>query len=340
MQQRYCRRLTAYACECYTGSQGTPAPPGAHGEQAMADLSVEILGLRFANPVLPAAGPTVWDGNAMLSCVAGGAGGIVSKTISTSGAIVPQPCMAEVRRASMLNTELWAEYPPEQYIEHEYAIARQAGVPLIISLGYTPDQIAALAPRVRPFADALELSTHYVGNDPRPMQQAIIAAKRSVSVPVLVKMSPFRDVVSGARAALEAGADGLVAVNSFGPAFGLDLESALPVMGSKDGYGWLSGPAIKPLGLRCVYDIARITDKPIFAVGGISRGLDAIEYIMAGASAVQVCTAAILRGPGVYGRSAREISDWLDKHGHRSVNEIRRLAVDAGPPLGAWHPVF
>ena len=191
----------------------------------MADLSVEILGLRFANPVLPAAGPTVWNGKAMLACVAGGAGGIVSKTISTSGAIVPQPCMAEVGRASLLNTELWAEYPPEQYIEHEYAIARQAGVPLIISLGYTPDQVAALAPRVRPFADALELSTHYVGDDPRPMQEAIRAAKRAVSVPVFVKMSPFRDVVSGARAALAAGADGLVAVNSFGPAFGLDIET-------------------------------------------------------------------------------------------------------------------
>ena len=136
----------------------------------MADLCVDILGLRFANPVLPAAGPTVWDGKAMRACVAGGAGGLVSKTISTTGATVPQPCMAEVGRAAMLNTELWAEYPPEQYIEHEYAIARQAGVPLIISLGYTPDQVAAIAPRVKPFADAIELSTHYIGDDPRPMQ--------------------------------------------------------------------------------------------------------------------------------------------------------------------------
>lgn len=293
----------------------------------MADLSVEILGLRFANPVLPAAGPTVWNGQAMLDCVAGGAGGIVSKTISTTGAATPQPCMAEVGRASLLNTELWAEYPPEQYIEHEYAIARQAGVPLIISLGYTAEQIAALAPRVRPFADALELSTHYVGDDTRPMQDAIRAAKRAVDVPVFVKMSPFRDVVAGARAALAAGADGLAAVNSFGPAFGLDIETGMPVMGSKEGYGWLSGAALKPLGLRCVYDIAQITDKPILAVGGVSHGLDAIEYMMAGASAVQVCTAAILRGPQVHGKIARDMSAWLDEHGYTSVSQIKGLAL-------------
>lgn len=307
----------------------------------MADLSVEICGLRFANPVLPAAGPTVWDGKAMLACVAGGAGGIVSKTISTTGAIVPQPCMAEVGRANMLNTELWAEYPPEQYIEHEYAIARQAGVPLIISLGYTPDQVAALAPRVRPFADALELSTHYVGDDPRPMQEAVRAAKRAVAVPVFVKMSPFRDVVSGARAALAAGADGIVAVNSFGPAFGLDIETGMPVMGSKEGYGWFSGGGLKPLGLRCVYDIAQITDKPIFGVGGVGHGLDAIEYMMTGASAVQVCTAGILRGPEVHGRIAQGMSDWLDRHGYASVNDIRGRALPAEPQIGrAWHPVF
>lgn len=306
----------------------------------MADLAVEIVGLRFANPVLPAAGPTVWDGKAMLACVAGGAGGLVSKTISTTGAIVPQPCMAEVGRANMLNTELWAEYPPEQYIEHEYAIARQAGVPLIISLGYTADQVAALAPRVRPFADALELSTHYVGDEVGPMQDAIRAAKRALDIPVFVKMSPFRDVVSGARAALAAGADGLVAVNSFGPAFGLDIETAFPLMGSKDGYGWFSGAGLKPLGLRCVYDIAQITDKPIFGVGGVGRGLDAIEYMMAGASAVQVCTAGILRGPEVHGKIAREMSDWLDKHGYGSVGEIKGLALRQGRPPSPWHPVF
>ena len=294
----------------------------------MADLSVEFCGLKFRNPVLPAAGPPVWDGQAMLRCAEGGAGGLVSKTISTTAAVVPQPCMAAIGGGSMLNTELWSEYPPERFIEREFAIARQAGLPLIISLGYTADQIAELAPRVRPFADALELSTHYIGDDPRPMQEAIRAAKEAVDVPVFVKMSPFRDVRTAALAAQEAGVDGIVAVNSYGPCLGIDIETGLPLMGSKEGYGWLSGVALKAIALRCVFDIAQATpDLPIMGVGGIRRGTDAIEFFMAGASAVQVCTAAILKGPQIFGKIAHEINRWLDDHGYASPGEIRGLTI-------------
>ncbi|MFQ6015929.1 MAG: 4Fe-4S dicluster domain-containing protein [Anaerolineae bacterium] len=293
----------------------------------MANIEVEVCGLKFKNPVLSAAGPPGWDGQAMLRCVEGGAGGIVAKTISTTAAQVPQPCMAEYGRTSMLNTELWAEYPPEQYIEHEYPIARQAAVPLIISLGYSAEQIAELAPRVKPLADALELSTHYIGDDPGPMMEAIRAARAAVEVPVFVKLSPFRDMKAAALAAKEAGADGIVAVNSYGPCLGIDVESGLPLMGSREGYGWLSGPAIKAIALRCVFDIARTVDLPIVGVGGISRGVDAIEFFMAGASAVQICTAAILRGPAVYGKIVQEIETWLDTHGYKSLTDIQGLTV-------------
>jgi dihydroorotate dehydrogenase (NAD+) catalytic subunit len=99
------------------------------------------------------------------------------------------------------------------------------------------------------------------------------------------------------------------------------------LMGSKEGYGWLSGPAFKPLALRCVFDVARAVDLPIIGVGGITRGSDAIEFLMVGASAVGVCTAAILKGPAVFGKIAREISEWLDAHGYESVENVRGLAI-------------
>jgi dihydroorotate dehydrogenase subfamily 1 len=200
-------------------------------------------------------------------------------------------------------------------------------VPLIVSLGYTADQVAELAPRVRPFADALELSTHYIGDDPQPMVSAIRAAKDAVDAPVLVKFSPFRDVQRAAEAAQQAGADGIVAVNSYGPCFGIDIETGMPLMGSREGYGWLSGRAIKAIALRCVYDVARTVDLPIFGVGGISRGEDAIEFFMAGASAVQVCTAAILRGPQVYGSIVHQIDRWLDDHGYAGVRDVQGLTL-------------
>jgi dihydroorotate dehydrogenase (NAD+) catalytic subunit len=292
----------------------------------MADISVEIAGLHLANPVMPAAGPPGWNGEAMRACAQGGAGAIVAKTVSVWPAVVPTPNMARIP-GGFLNTELWSELPVEQFVEREYPVAKETGVPLVVSLGYTADEIAQLAPRVRPFADALELSTHYIGDDPAPMMAAIRAAKDAADVPVFVKLSPFRNMETAAQAAAEAGADGIVAVNSFGPCLGVDTETGQMLMGSKQGYGWLSGPALKPLALRCVFDVARAVDLPIIGVGGITRGSDAIEFLMVGASAVGVCTAAILKGPTVFGKIAREIDEWLDEHSYESVEGVRGLAI-------------
>lgn len=289
-------------------------------------IKVNFCGLTFRNPVLPAAGPPGRNGAALRRCAQGGAGGLVTKTISVGGARVPTPNMAAVRGA-FLNAELWSELPPTAWLERELPVARATGLSLIVSLGYSAEEIAALVPRFAPWADAFELSTHYIGDTPDPMIRAVQAAKAHTDRPVLVKLSPFRDVQRAAEAAQLAGADGLVAINSFGPAMAIDLESGRPVMGGERGYGWMSGPAIRPLAVRCVFDIARTVDLPVMGVGGVNSGADAVELIMAGAHAVQVCTAAILRGPAVLGQIADELAAWLTAHGYGSVGEIRGLAL-------------
>ena len=299
----------------------------AAGATPAVDLSVDICGIRFRNPILTAAGPPVQDGKAILACAEGGAGGLVTKTISRTAAAPAAPNMAEVSHG-FLNAELWSELPPEQWIEHEYAVARQAGLPLIVSLGYTAEDMADLAPRVRPFADALELSTHYIGEDAEPMVAAIRAARAAVDVPIFVKLSPLgREMRRAAEQAQAAGADAIVAINSFGPCLAIDIETGLPRMGGPDGYGWLSGPALKPLAVRCVHDVATAVDIPVIGCGGVSRGTDAIEMLMAGASAVQVCTAAIIKGPSVFGRIAEETADWLKRHGHTSPTEVTGVSL-------------
>ena len=290
----------------------------------MADISVRINGIEFPNPVMPAAGPTTKDGAMCQAAAKGGAGAIVTKTISVEPADVPRPCMAEIK-GGFLNTELWSELPKEVWLEHEYKLAKETGLPVIVGLGYTAEQISELAVLVKPYADALELSTHYVGNDISPIINALKAAKRAVDVPVWMKMSPHPNIQEIALAVEAAGADGLVMINSFGPCMGIDVETGLPLMGSSSGYGWLSGAAIKPLAIRCIYEAARVVKIPIIGVGGITSGRDIAEMLMAGASAVQVCTEAILRGPTVYGKLAQELNAFLDSHGYQSVAEIQGL---------------
>ena len=163
------------------------------------------------------------------------------------------------------------------------------------------------------------------------MVESIKAAKSVVDIPVMVKLSPQGDIAVSAEAAEKAGADGIVLINSFGPTLDIDLETGKPVMGSEDGYGWLSGEAIFPLALRCVYEAVSTVDIPVIAVGGISSGEEAVKMIMAGAEAVQVCTEAIVNGPQVYGEIAEEIDEYLEENGYSSLEEIRGMAQKNSP---------
>ncbi|WFD12281.1 4Fe-4S binding protein [Tepidibacter hydrothermalis] len=290
----------------------------------MAKINIDLCGMKLKNPIMPAAGPNVKDGEMCKKSIEGGAGAVVTKTISLLPADVPRPCMAEIK-GGFLNTELWSELSKEQWVEKEYKIAKEAGEPVIISMGYTEEQIREVAPLVKPFADAVELSTHYVGTDVTPIVRALKAAKEVLDVPVFMKMSPHTDIQKIAKAVEEAGADGLLMMNSYGPCMGIDVKTGYPIMGSQKGYGWLSGAAIKPIAVRCIYDVAQVVDIPIIGVGGVTNGLDAAEMIMAGASAVQVCTEAILKGPGVYGKIAEELNDFLDEYGYDDVAQIKGL---------------
>ena len=225
----------------------------------MANLKVNIYGMEFSNPVMTAAGPGAKDGDLCIEAVKGGAGGLCTKTISVLPADVPRPCMG-LTNSGFLNTELWSELPKEQWIKEEYQKAKSAGVPVIVSMGYTADDIEKVAPLVKPYADAVELSTHYVGTDVAPIVNALKAAKSALDCPVFMKMSPHTDIQTIAKAVEEAGADGLVMINSFGPCMAIDVNTGYPIMGSKTGYGWLSGAPIRPLAIRCIYEASQVVN--------------------------------------------------------------------------------
>lgn len=294
----------------------------------MVSLSTEVAGLELRNPILPAAGPIVRDGNSLVEIANNGAGGLVAKTVSVEPAEVPRPNIAKIGD-SLLNAELWSEIPLEQWLKKEYPKAKETELPLVASIGYSAEEIEEIAPQVAEVGvDALELSTHYLGYDPSPVVEAVEAAKSEVDIPVFVKLSPHvLDITEFAESAENAGADGIVAINTMGPSLAIDVNTEKPIMGSENGYGWLSGPAIKPIAVRCVADIAREVDIPVIGVGGIKDEQDVAEFIMAGASAVQICTAAITRGSKVFGLIADDLSKFMNARGYDTVDDLNGVAL-------------
>lgn len=295
----------------------------------MADLRVNIADMRFRNPVLTAAGPTSRDGMTLLNAAAGGAGGLVAKTVSVKPAEVPHPNMAALKsgvvgtKHGMLNAELWSELPIDRWLETEYAIALSAGLPLIASVGYTPEDVGEIGPKLeKAGVHAIEFSTHYVGGH----VEIAKALRESVDIPVFAKLSPKVDVAEVAKG-LEPHVDGIVGINTYGPCLRIDIETGKPPLGSESGEGWMSGAALRPIAVRCVADIANAVKCPVIAVGGVMTGEDVVEFAMVGASAVQVCTAAILEGDRAYGRIASETDKWLDEHGHSSLDDVRGAAL-------------
>ena len=164
--------------------------------------------------------------------------------------------------------------------------------------------------------------------DPGAAAQATAAVREAVppDIPVLVKLSPnVADVAAIARAVEDAGADGITAINTLSGMV-IDVHARRPILANRT--GGLSGPAIHPLALRCVYDIYRGVRIPIVGTGGVSNGRDAVAMIMAGATAVGVGSAVYDGGPEVLGRIGAEMAALMAELGYESVNEMRGAAHD------------
>jgi dihydroorotate dehydrogenase (NAD+) catalytic subunit len=159
-----------------------------------------------------------------------------------------------------------------------------------------------------------------VGCDATLLHTIVSSVKDQVHIPVFVKVSPnVTDIVEIAQAAEKGNADAIVAINTV-KGMKIDLETTRPILANKT--GGYSGKAIKPIGVRCVYDIAQSINIPVIGVGGITIGEDAIEYFMAGASAVQIGSAVYYRGPDVFKYICKEIDVWMDTHGYKKIAEL------------------
>lgn len=158
------------------------------------------------------------------------------------------------------------------------------------------------------------------GHEPRQLAELTGRCRARTRKPLWVKLSPNApDLAGTARAAVDAGADALSLINTL-RAIAVDIERRRPVLATA--YGGLSGPAIKPLALRMVWDVHKaLPEVPLVGIGGIASGRDVIEFLLAGASAVQVGT-AIFRDPAAPLKALDELAAWCDEHDVKDVNEL------------------
>lgn len=286
------------------------------------DLSTTLCGVQLKNPLVLASGPLSWNASSIQAAFAAGAAAVATKTIRRTPTVNPVPHITLSGRSGLLNTELCSDLTVGDWIERELpALADREGV-LIVNTGQTADEVAELAgPFAEAGADILEVVS-YKPEDPAPM---VAVAKEIVSIPVLVKVSAnWPNLAKVVEACMQAGADGITAIDSIGPTLRVDVETGRPLLGS---YAWLSGDPIRPIAMRIVADICRHHDAPVVGTGGVGRAEDVIEMTMAGATAVAVHSAPLRQGLGWFQRTLTRLEGWLEARGYARLADLRGMAL-------------
>ena len=289
-------------------------------------MSIEtyLFGIKLQSPFVLGSGPLSYGAKGLIRAHKAGAGAVVTKTIRDNPAVNPFPHMAVAGKDSMINAEEWSDIPGSQWVEKEIPEAKKAGVIVIASVGHTPVEVANWVSQVDiAGADIIELVS-YERDTILPMLKK---AKTLTDKPVLVKISPnWSDSVGIALEALKAGADGITAIDSIGPVLRIDINTGKSLVGGGRGFGWLTGSAIKPIALRYVAEISSATNKPVIGLGGVTRAEDAVEMLMAGAQAVGICTAPIVKGVEYIEKLNEKLEKLVKKLGYRNPGELTGLS--------------
>jgi dihydroorotate dehydrogenase (NAD+) catalytic subunit len=297
-------------------------------------LRTEISGLRLRNPFMLAAGVLGISGHTLRRVAEAGAGAVVTKSyglLPRSG--YPNPTIVETC-CGLLNA-MGLPNPGIDALKEELEEVKKTNVPVIASVfGCSEEDYAEVAGRAEEAGvDAIELNVScphveevgkQIGQDPDAVASVTASVKRRVKLPVMVKLTPnVTDIAEIAKRAAEEGADAITAINTV-RAITIDIDVKRPILAA--GAGGLSGPAIKPIALRCVYEIHKEVDIPIIGCGGITTWRDAVEFFLAGASAVQVGTAIMYIGLEVFSELANGLRAYMESSGFEDVSKLVGLA--------------
>ncbi|MCP4543203.1 MAG: dihydroorotate dehydrogenase [Chloroflexi bacterium] len=305
--------------------------------QSPLDISTTLCGIRLPNPTILASGILGLSHEVMARVARYGAGGITSKSCS----LIPRPGYPNPTildwGPGLINAVGLSNPGVEVMVEEIQAVKEKLapmGVPIIASIFaetiYDFGTITRFISEAEPDLIEINISCPNIDDryrlmfaaDPYVASQVTRRVKQNTDIPVLVKLSPnVTDVVRIAREVAEAGADGITAINSLGPGIILDIETCRPVLAH--GTGGVSGPAMRPIAVRCVRDICHAVDIPVIAVGGVTTGRDVIEMILVGATAVGIGSAVYYRGMEVFQKICEELQEYMERHGHNDLESFR-----------------
>ena len=295
----------------------------------MADLHVNIAGVDWKNPVTTGSGTFGFGREYSEFFDLSALGAICLKALSAVPRMGnPSPRIAETKQG-ILNSVGLQNPGAAHFLEHELPWLRQFDTKLIANLcGATVEDYIEVAEILDDKVDMFELNISCpnvkeggmaFGTNPKMVEEITKRVKAVSKVPLIIKLSPnVTDIAEIARAAEAGGADVISLINTL-LGMRIDVKTRRPVL--HNNMGGLSGPCVKPVAVRMVYQVRQAVKLPIIGMGGIATGEDAIEFLLAGANAVAVGTAGIV-DPYAWIRVRNGIEQYLDNHGIASVNDI------------------
>jgi len=299
----------------------------------MVSLKTEIGSIRLDRPGMIASGIMDETGKSLVRVLESGAGAVVTKSIG----LEPKPghdnpCFMEVTGGYV--NAMGLPNPGIELFREEMEVAVPKGKVIGSIYGAGPDDFRQLAAKMEDYgACAVELNLSCphakgygmeVGTDPAMVKEIVSAVKSSVSIPVWAKLTPNTHILTQIGMAVQdAGGDAVVAINTL-KAMVISPEFARPIMSNK--FCGLSGEAVKPVGVRAIYDLNSVLDIPLVGVGGISSWRDAAEYIMAGACAFQVGSAVGTKGLEVFQQINEGLEAFMEEFNYPSIGSMVGVA--------------